>query len=644
MSIPPITPPGDANSGLIDPVDFTKAEDILGPDGNVVWDNNKQYRTFLIDDSTPAPTTANENLWTQSKQLVKQGLYVVTDGIYQLRGYDISNMTIVQSENGIIVIDPLVSRECAAAALALYNKNIYSDPQTAPPAKAIIYTHSHIDHYGGVEGVLTPGVECQIIAPAGFMEHAVSENVYAGNAMNRRANYMYGDQIPRDPEHQIGTGLGMTTSSGTSTIIKPTDTIEKNGAMLVDGVNIVFQLTPGTEAPAEMNFHFPDHKALCIAENANQTMHNIQTLRGALVRDPHMWSKYLDETIQLFGAGTDVVFGSHNWPTWGAEYVREYLVSQRDMYAYLNDQTLRLLNDGLTGLEIAEVFKLPDSLTSKWYNHGFYGSISHNVKAVYNRYMGWFDGNPAHLWEWPPVEAGKFYLECMNGVDGVLDLAEGYITADPPNLRFAATLLSHAVFATDGSGEFDSTARSKLVEVLKKLGYAAECGPWRNFFLVGAYELEYGIRGPVLGTVSFDSMMALDLGELMDTMAIRLDGPGVPAADPIDPDSQPFNIEFLVMSESGVDPPITEDRIVLTLSNSALTNRRPVATPGDEVGLTCTLTHKQLVELVMGTMTLPDPRIISDGNTNLWSTITSHLLPLDPAFAIVTAEVEEVGK
>jgi alkyl sulfatase BDS1-like metallo-beta-lactamase superfamily hydrolase len=620
--------PGDADTWkLCDPDPGV----VTGEGGKTVWDNNAAYNEFI---NGPPPATANGNLWKQSQQLVKQGLYKVADDIHQLRGFDLSNMTIVRGKTGLIVIDPLVSKECAKAALDLYNKHFYLDqkpPLMPPPATAIIYTHSHIDHYGGAAGVLPPTdkvEDFQIIAPSGFLEHAVSENIYAGNAMNRRANYMYGDRIPKGPEYNIGTGLGMNFSSGSLSIVKPTKYIDTNCDLVVDGVEISFQLTPGTEAPAEMNFYFPKSRALCMAENATHTMHNIQTLRGALVRDAHMWSKYLDEAIELFVDKTDVVFASHHWPTWGTKYVREFMTSQRDMYAYLNDQTLRMLNEGQTGLEIAEKFKLPESLSSKPYNHGFYGSVSHNVKAIYHRYMGWFDGNPAHLWEWPPVEAGKLYLECMGGVQGVRSLAQGY--KEKGNLRFAATLLSHAVFGTDPS---DDHARVELAAVLKELGYGAECGPWRNFFIVGAYELMEGIQAPVLGTINFESMMALDLSQLMDTMAIRLDGPSIP------PGQGPFTIEFVVTSEAGV----IEDRISLTLSNCALTNRRPraihaaSATSSDGVAtLSCKLTHSELVHLVMGGISIRD--INTSGDASLWNTLTSYLAMPEPDFAIVTPE------
>jgi alkyl sulfatase BDS1-like metallo-beta-lactamase superfamily hydrolase len=347
------------------------------------------------------PDSASPSLWRQSQLCARQGLFEVTDGIYQVRGLDLSNMTIVEGDRGVIVIDPLISTETAAAALALYRRHRGDRPVTG-----VIYTHSHGDHFGGVRGVVTGDVP--ILAPAGFMGHAVEENVYAGGAMNRRAVYMYGAELPKSPGGQIGAGLGMTTSTGTVSLIPPTVDITRTGQQeTVDGVAIEFQLTPGTEAPAEMNFLFPGRRALCMAENATHNLHNLLTLRGALVRDPRIWARYLTEAILAFGDRTDVAFASHHWPTWGHDRVIRFLSEQRDLYGYLHDQSLRLLNQGYTGMEIAEMMELPPALERACHARGYYGSVSHNVKAIYQRYMGWFDGNPASLWKHPPAEAAR---------------------------------------------------------------------------------------------------------------------------------------------------------------------------------------------------------------------------------------------
>ena len=352
------------------------------------------------------------------------------------------------------MIDPLISAETAAAALALYRQHRGDRPVTG-----VIYTHWHGDHFGGVRGVVTG--EVPILAPAGFLEHAVEENVYAGGAMNRRAVYMYGAELAKTPEGQIGAGLGMTTSTGTVSLIPPTVDITHTGQQeTVDGVRIVFQLTPGTEAPAEMNFLFPERRALCMAENATHNLHNLLTLRGALVRDPRIWARYLNEAIVLFGDRADVAFASHHWPTWGHEKVIRFLSEQRDLYAYLHDQTLRMLNQGYTGLEIAELIQLPPALERAWHARGYYGSVSHNVKAIYQRYMGWFDGNPASLWKHPPQEAARRYVDCLGGVDAMVAKARQYV--DAGDLRFAAELLSHAVFAEPGHDGREAVARRHL--------------------------------------------------------------------------------------------------------------------------------------------------------------------------------------
>ncbi|WP_459802417.1 alkyl/aryl-sulfatase [Herbidospora sp. RD11066] len=483
---------------------------IRAADGRIVW-NADAYR-FL---DAEAPATANPSLWRQGQLCARQGLYEVTGGVYQVRGLDLSNMTLVEGERGVIVVDPLISAECAEAAL-----NLYREHRGDRPVTGVIYTHSHVDHYGGVRGV-TDGRDVPIIAPAGFMEHAVAENVYAGTAMTRRGAYMYGAALPVSPEGQIGCGLGLATSMGTIGLLPPTIDVTTTGQLeTVDGVRIVFQLTPGTEAPAEMNFLFPEKKALCLAENATHNQHNILTLRGAVVRDARVWSRYLAQAIDLFGDHADVAFASHHWPTWGREAITHFLRDQRDLYAYLHDQTLRLMNQGLTGSEIAEKMELPPGLETTWSTRGYYGSVSHNVKAIYQRYLGWFDGNPAHLWEHPPVEQARRYVECLGGPDATVAIATRYI--QDGDLRFAATLLNHAVFAAPGHNE----ARRRLTEVYTRLGQGAENGTWRNFYLTGALELTARralASGPE--TASPDVLTALSLDQLLDAVAIRVNGP-----------------------------------------------------------------------------------------------------------------------
>ena len=406
---------------------------ITAADGRVVWDND--VYAFLTGD---APTSVHPSLWRQSTLVAKQGLYEVVPGIYQIRGFDLSNMTVIEGDTGIIVIDPLVSTEVAAAALALYRQH-----RGDRAVRAVIYTHSHVDHFGGVLGVTSQedvdAGRVVVIAPEGFTEHAVQENVYAGTAMARRAGYMYGAALDRGPQGQVGCGLGQTPSTGEVAIIVPTLDIRETGEKhTVDGVEIEFQMAPGTEAPAEMHFYFPRFRALCMAENATHNLHNLLTLRGALVRDPHGWAGYLTEAIDTFADRADVVFASHHWPTWGKEQIVEFLSLQRDLYAYLHDQTLRQLNQGYTGIEIAETFAMPPALERAWHAHGYYGSVSHNVKAVYQRYMGWFDGNPARLWPHPPEAIGPRYVAAMGGLDRVVELAKAAF--DEGDFRWAATL------------------------------------------------------------------------------------------------------------------------------------------------------------------------------------------------------------
>lgn len=452
--------------------------------GAVVWDGPSFG--FLDDD---CPPTVHPSLWRQSRLCARQGLFEVTEGIYQIRGLDLSNMTLVEGDTGVIVVDPLISAETAAAGLALYREH-----RGDRPVVGVIYSHSHIDHFGGVKGVT--GVDdvaagrCPILAPNGFLEHAVAENVYAGTAMSRRAAYMYGAALPRGPRGAVGAGLGPTTSTGTPTLIAPTVEIEHTGqSEVVDGVRIEFQMTPGTEAPSEMNFHFPDRRALCMAENATHTLHNLLTLRGALVRDPHVWAKYLTEAINRYAAHSDVLFASHHWPTWGTERLTEFLSVQRDLYGYLHDQTVRAINKGATGIEIAETFRLPPAVEQAWHTRGYYGSVSHNVKAIYQRYMGWFDGNPARLWEHPPVEAARRHVEFMGGAAEVVAKArKSYAEGD---FRWVAQVLDYVIFADPGNT--DATALQ--ADTLEQLGFGAENGTWRNFFLMGAYELRNGPVG-----------------------------------------------------------------------------------------------------------------------------------------------------
>ncbi|WP_191498064.1 alkyl/aryl-sulfatase [Mycobacterium simulans] len=488
---------------------------IKAADGRVVWDNDAY--AFL---SGPAPTSVHPSLWRQSTLAAKQGLYEVVPGIYQVRGFDISNISFVEGDTGIIVIDPLVSTEVAAAALALYRTHREGDR----PVVAVIYTHSHVDHFGGVLGVTTQADvdagKVAVLAPQGFTAHAIQENVYAGPAMTRRATYMYGTLLARGPLEQVGCGLGQTPSTGEVAMIVPTVDIRTTGEThTIDGVEIEFQMAPGTEAPAEMHFYFPQFRALCMAENATHNLHNLLTLRGALVRDPRAWSGYLTEAIDTFADRSDVVFASHHWPTWGRVRIVEFLSLQRDLYAYLHDQTLRLLNQGYTGVEIAEMFQMPPALEQAWHTRGYYGSVNHNVKAVYQRYMGWFDGNPARLWPHPPEALAPRYVEALGGIDRVVELARAAFGSG--DFRWAATLLDHAIF-TDSD---HAAARGLYADTLEQLAYGAENATWRNFFMTGAAELRVGNVGTATQATSPTLLSQLTPEQIFDSIAIRVNGP-----------------------------------------------------------------------------------------------------------------------
>lgn len=581
---------------------------ITAADGRVVWDNDAY--SFLSD---AAPTSVHPSLWRQSTLAAKQGLYEVVPGIYQVRGLDISNITFVESDGGIIVIDPLVSTEVAAAALALYRSQRGGDR----PVVAVIYTHSHVDHFGGVLGVTSQAEvdsgAVTVLAPDGFVEHAVSENVYAGPAMLRRATYMYGVTLERGPQGHVGCGLGQATSTGEVSLIVPTVDIRETGEKhTIDGVEIEFQMAPGTEAPAEMHFYFPRFRALCMAENATHNLHNLLTLRGALVRDPHAWSGYLTEAIDTFADRADVVFASHHWPTWGRDSIVEFLSLQRDMYAYLHDQTLRLLNQGHTGVEIAEMFQMPPTLERAWHTHGYYGSVSHNVKAIYQRYMGWFDGNPGRLWPHPPEALAPRYVEAMGGIDRVVDLARDALAAG--DFRWAATLLDHAVF-TDAE---HAGARDLYADTLEQLAYGAENATWRNFFLSGATELRDGTFGTAGQVTSPTLLSQLTPEQIFDSLAIRVNGPR----------SWDLDIAIdIAFADTAVN-------YRLTLRNGVLVRRKAAPDPA-----TATVTVKlanKIRLLAVATGDFSSPGLELSGNQGALQALLSVLDDPDPNFNIVT--------
>ena len=488
---------------------------IEGPAGNAIW-NPQQYD--FITEGAPAPETVNPSLWRQSQLINLSGLFEVTDGIYQVRNQDLSNMTIIEGAEGITIVDPLVSEETARVALDLYREH-----RGDKPVKAVIYTHSHVDHYGGVRGVVdqadVDSGAVKIYAPDGFMEAAVAENVFAGNAMSRRASYMYGNLLPPDPKGQVGAGLGTTTSAGTVTLIAPTDIITETGQKeTIDGLTYEFLMAPGSEAPSEMLWYIEEKKAIQTAEDATHTLHNTYSLRGAKIREPLPWSKYLNEALTMWGDEAEVVFAQHHWPTWGNDNVVELLEKQRDLYRYINDTTLNMLNQGMTMREIADEFELPDSLATFWANRGYYGSVYHDVAATYVLYLGWFDGNPATLHELPPAEGSAKYVEFMGGADAVLEKAKA--SFDAGEFRWVAEVVNHVVFADPEN----QAARELQADALEQMGYQAESGPWRNFYLSGAKELRDGVvEAGTPSTASPDTIRAMTPEMLFDYLGVRLD-------------------------------------------------------------------------------------------------------------------------
>ncbi len=518
----------------------------------VVWDFTAY--DFLHGD---APDTVNPSLWRHAQLLARAGLFRVTDRVYQIRGFDVSNMTIVVGDTGLIIVDPLSSAETAAAGLALARRTLGDKPVVA-----VIYTHSHIDHFGGVRGVVPNPAGVEIIAPDHFMEHAVTENVIAGNAMSRRAQYQFGAGLPPGPEGQMTSGIGLAVSNGTFTLIPPTRTITHTGETLtIDGVRIEFQLTPDTEAPSEMNFLFPDFGVLLIAENATASMHNILTPRGALVRDAKAWADYLTEVLRLYGDRTQVMVNSHAWPRFGGDRVRDFLTSHRDAYKYLHDQTVRLMNAGYTDREIAEQVRLPASLSARWFNHGYYGTMMHNSRAVYQRYMGWYDANPTNLNPLPPAEEGVRFVRAMGGEDRVL--AEGQRAFDEGDYRWAARVLNNLVFANPQN----TAARQLLARTHRQMAYQAESAIWRNMYLTAARELEQGPpqRGPQ--TQSADLIGATPTSYILDLLAVRLN------PERLGDRHYAFNLVF----------PERNERFAVTIRNGVLVYERDQTVDGPTV-------------------------------------------------------------
>jgi alkyl sulfatase BDS1-like metallo-beta-lactamase superfamily hydrolase len=528
-----------------DPADFeranrgrvaTHATGKISLGAHTVWDT--AHYDFVRENET-APDTVHPGLWRQARLNCIHGLFQVGEGVWQARGYDISNITFLAGKEGWVIIDPLTTAATAAASLALANEHLGARPVTA-----VIYTHSHVDHYGGIEGVTSTAEvaagNVRILAPDGFLREAVNENILAGPAMMRRALFQFGMLLPKGPRQQVDAGLGKGIPAGPPMLIAPTETILGTGTELdVDGLRVVFQNTPDAEAPSEMNFHFPDKRILCMAENCTHTLHNLYPIRGAQVRDALAWSKYINEALYMFGTETDVSFSSHHWPRFGREDVHEFLERQRDVYRWLNDQTLRLANRGQTAIEIAEELELPECFQGSSDVRGYYGTVSHNVKSVYARTLGWYDANPATLHALPPEPAGKKYVEFMGGADEVLRRARECFARG--EYRWVAQVVNHLIFADPKNQE----ARSLQADCFEQLGYQAESSTWRNAYLNGAKELRQGTP-PIPLAVNVRALEAMTAEQLFDLVGVRFD----PAK--FEGQGGPLNIEFTDLEESHV--------------------------------------------------------------------------------------------
>ncbi len=552
-------------------------------DGDVVWDQTAYE--FM---QGKAPESVNPSLWRQAKLNNIHGLFKVTEGIYQLRGFDLANITLIEGKTGWIIVDPLTSKETAKRAFSFAMAHLEKKP-----ISAILFTHSHVDHFGGVTGIISPekaaADKVRIIAPVGFMEEAISENIIAGIAMARRSVFMYGSQLPRNQYGHVGTGLGKEVTPGTIGILQPTELIDRTlQETTIDGVRFVFQNVPGSEAPAEMAFYLPDYKTFCGAEIVSRTMHNLYTLRGAKVRDSLKWSRYIDEAMNQFGE-SEVYFGTHNWPLWGNENIIKFMQTQRDVYKFIHDQTIRLANSGYTPREIAEQIKLPESLRSTFSNRGYYGTLSHNVKAVYQHYFGWYDANPANLNPLPPQASAVKYTEYMGGSEKILSKARE--SFDKGEYRWVAEVLNHLVFAEPDNKE----ARHLLAAAYKQLGYQAESGPWRDVYLTGAYELKNGIPEKVLDIKSaLELLQQTPISKFLDSMAARLNAPKAEGK------KMKINVVFTDLNKS----------YQLKLENSVLHYKQ--AAPDSTANATVRLTHKLYLNLAIGEAGIGDLLLSDD--------------------------------
>jgi alkyl sulfatase BDS1-like metallo-beta-lactamase superfamily hydrolase len=566
----------EAVRGFLGTIDHAR---ITSEQGRVVW--SLEPYGFLSD--AEAPATVNPSLWRQSRLNMNHGLFEVVPGVYQIRGLDIANMTLIEGDKGVIVVDTLTSIEGARAAMELYFQH-----RGKRPVAAVIFSHTHTDHWGGARGVIDDamlaGGQVPIIAPNLFMEHAVSENIIAGPAMLRRAQYQFGPFLAKGPRGQVDCGLGKSMAAGAVALLRPTDLIMATGdKRTIDGLEFEFQMAPNSEAPAEMHFFVPRYKLLNLAENCTHNFHNLLPFRGADVRDALAWSKYLGEALQMWGGKADAMCGQHHWPVWGHERIDSMIRQQRDIYKFAHDQTIRLMNHGLTAAEIAETIKLPASLEGAWHGRGYYGHIRHNVKAIYQKYLGWYDANPVNLDPLPPVASGKKYVEYMGGADAILTRAQTDFAKG--EFRFVAQAVSHLVFAEPDN----AAARALLADTLEQLGYAAESATWRNAYCFGAQELRLGIpKAPPRPTMPRETLAALRTEQLWDVLGVRLNGPKAEG-------------KHIVLNWSFTD---TREDFILTLENCALTYISRAQSPAADAGFT--LARGTLDEVIAKQTSFPE--------------------------------------
>lgn len=568
-----------------------------------------------------APAETNPSLWRQAQlNALNHGLFEVVPGIYQVRSFDIANMTFIKGDTGWVIIDPLTSAESSKAALDLANKHLGERP-----VKAIIITHSHVDHFGGILGVATHeeinSGALPVLAPEGFVHEALSENVLAGNVMGRRATYMYGNLIPHAPDGFVTTGLGAVLSMGSTSFVVPNDSLCTTGeTRTLDGIEVEFQMTHGTEAPAEMVFYFPQFKALCMSEITSHHLHNVYTPRGAQVRDALAWAHQIQESIDLFGDKLEVQFACHHWPIWGQDKAVEYLTKQRDLYKYIHDQTLRLANLGFTKEEIAEQLKLPDSLGHEFYNRDYYGTVSHNARAVYVKYLGYFDGNPATLHPHPPSAAGARYVDFMGGAQSILEKAR--VSYDAGDFRWVAEVVNHVVMSDPENQE----AKALQADALEQLGYQSESGPWRNFYLCGAHELRHGLPESSGAIVSAGMAKGLPVDNLLQVMAVRLNGLRAGERD------YAFNLNFTDLDTT----------YLLTLKNGVLYHFAGRSRDNATASLTMTSVDFKLLmmQLEPAADLLTQGRLTFEGDALAFADMASCFDQFNRRFPIVTPRPE----